>query len=193
LSTGWGDCARAAMPIKKYFLWVGGILLSLMLALDAYLPKAEPHEEHEIDRTNLRIMAPDIGIAPDTREVAVSSSPVQDSAVRPSTRNKISATTSAAQALARREPGSAKTAQHSGSARPQSAKPLKESPAAQPAWSTQWSYDWSANWDLRGSIAEAPRSRSRRQVAKQPPSRSYTGGWNFNLAGPGAHRSCWGC
>ena len=45
------------MPILQYLFGVGGALLCLMFVLDAYVPKAAPREQHEIDRSTIRITA----------------------------------------------------------------------------------------------------------------------------------------
>ena len=194
---GRGDCVRSAMPIKKYLLWVGGVLLCMMFALDAYLPKAEPRKDYDFDRTGLRINAPDTGIAPDTGAVAISGGPALDEAAEPKGEKK-----APAQAFAKLEPGAAKKSQRKKVARLQSAKPAQ---AAQNPWSSQWSSDWSSNWNAnstsnwtsnwtwRGPIAEAPRSNARRQASKQATGNPSGGNWNFNFAGAGRNASCWGC
>src|SRR5262245_41261539 len=92
------------MPVKQYFLWVGGVLLCLMLALNAYLPRAEPREEFEYIRTSLRISAPDLGIAPDTGAIAISEPPNADEASKPPAGSKIVASAPWARALANIEP-----------------------------------------------------------------------------------------
>lgn len=196
-----GDCVRSAMPIRKYFLWVGGALLCLMFALDAYLPKAEPRRDYDFDRTGLKISAPDTGIAPDTGAVAISSNPAQDEALEPKGEKK-----APAHAFAKLEAGAAKKPQHKKVARLPPAKPAT---AAQNPWSSQWSSDWSSNatsnwssnwnansasnWTWRGPIAEAPRSNGRRQASKQATGYPSGGNWNFNFAGAGRNASCWGC
>src|SRR5438874_2633833 len=43
------------MPILQYLFGVGGALLCLMFVLDAYVPKAAPREQHDIDRSTIRI------------------------------------------------------------------------------------------------------------------------------------------
>jgi hypothetical protein len=45
------------MPIFQYFFGVGGVLLCLMFALDAYVPKAPAREQHEFDKSTIRITA----------------------------------------------------------------------------------------------------------------------------------------
>jgi hypothetical protein len=184
------------MPIKKYFLWVGGVLLSIMLALDAYLPNPPPRKDYDFDRTGLKISAPDTGIAPDTGAVALGMA--QDTASETPDATKVAPST-APQSLGRLEPDPPKRPQHKRSARLQTAKPIN--PVTQPAWSSQWtynwssqrSYNWSANPGLRGSIANAPRSSPKRQVSKPPADYSRSRNWKFNFAGAGQNDSCWGC
>jgi hypothetical protein len=44
------------VPIFRYFLFVGGVLLALLFALDGYLPRVEPVvENRDVDRTIIRI------------------------------------------------------------------------------------------------------------------------------------------
>ncbi len=45
------------MPLVQYFLGVGGALLFLMFVLDAYVSKAPPREQHELDKSTIRITA----------------------------------------------------------------------------------------------------------------------------------------
>ena len=185
------------MPIKRYLLWVGGVLLCLLFALDAYLPKAESRKDFDFDRTGLKISAPDTGIAPDTGAVAISGNPVQDEAAAPKGEKKVPA-----RAFAKLESGATKKPQHKKVARLPSAKPAQ---AAQNPWSSQGSSDWSSNWNAnpgsnwssnwtwRGPIAESPRSNSKRQPSKQATGHPSGGSWNFSFAGPGRSASCWGC
>ncbi len=188
-----GDCVQTAMPIKTYFLWVGGVLLCLMLALDAYLPKAEPHKDYDFDRTGLRIRAPDTGIAPDTGAVAISSPATRDEAGDPQAEATGAVPAAATQSFARLEPGPSKKPQYKRSARLQSGKPGRRPPAAQPPWSSQWSYNSTPNWSWRGPIADAPRSNAKRQIPKQRAGYARSGDWNFNFAGVGRNDRCWGC
>ncbi len=187
------------MPIKNYFLWVGGVLICLMFALDAYLPKAEPHKDYDFDRTGLKITAPDTGIAPDTGAVAIGGA--QDEASDPQNETKV-APAAATQASARLEPGPPKRPQHKRSARLQSAKPTNGPAAEPPVWSSQWSYNpssqWSYNWSattpgLRGSIADASRSGVKRQASKESTGYPRNGNRTINFAGAGRNDSCWGC
>jgi len=46
------------MPLLRYFVGVGSALLCLMFLFDAYLPKAPPREQHDIDHSTIRIAAP---------------------------------------------------------------------------------------------------------------------------------------
>ena len=52
---------RANMPLLQYFFGVGGALLCLMFALNAYVPKDPPREQHELDKSTIRITAPRTG------------------------------------------------------------------------------------------------------------------------------------
>jgi hypothetical protein len=186
------------MPIKNYFLWVGGVLLCLMFALDAYLPRAEPHKDYDFDRTGLKITAPDTGIAPDTGAVAIGGA--QDEASDSQNETKV-APAAAAQAFARLDPGPPKRPQRKRSARLQSAKPANGRAVEPPVWSSQWSYNlssqWSYNWSaspgLRGSITDASRSSLKRQVSKERAGYPRNGNRNINFAGAGRNDSCWGC
>jgi hypothetical protein len=182
------------MPIKKYFLWAGGVLLSIMLALDTYLPKPPPGKDYDFDRAGLKISAPDTGIAPDTGAVALAVT--QDEASEPPDATKVASST---EPRSLGQPDPPKRLQHKGSAHLQSTKPAD--PVAQPGRSSPWSYNrssqpsysWYANSGLRGSVTDAPRSGAKRQVSKRPPNSSRSRNWNFNFAGAGRSDSCWGC
>lgn len=43
------------MPFFRYLFGVGGVLLCLMFLLDAYVPKAPPREQHDLDKSTIRI------------------------------------------------------------------------------------------------------------------------------------------
>jgi hypothetical protein len=43
------------MPILRYLFGAGGALLCLMFVLNAYVPKAPPREQHDLDRSTIRI------------------------------------------------------------------------------------------------------------------------------------------
>ena len=179
-------------PIRNYFFGVGGILLCLLFALDAYLPKAEPHRDFDIDRTGLKISAPDTGIAPDTGAVAISGGgPTQDEAEK----TKADARTAPARALAKAEVTAPKKPQRTRVAHLQPAK--RALPPAQVPWSSQWSSNWSSNatsnWSWRGPITDARRPNGSRQASKQPGGYPNKGGWDFNFARVGRNDSCWGC
>lgn len=46
-----------AMPVFRYFVFVGGALLALLLAVDAYLPKpAVRQAQFDIDKSTIRIV-----------------------------------------------------------------------------------------------------------------------------------------
>src|SRR5436309_1743309 len=45
------------MPILQYLFGVGGALLCLMFLLDAYVPKAPPREQRELDKSIIRVTA----------------------------------------------------------------------------------------------------------------------------------------
>ena len=49
------------MPILQYLFGVGGALLCLMFALDAYVPAAPPREQHEIDKSAIHVTAAPTG------------------------------------------------------------------------------------------------------------------------------------
>jgi hypothetical protein len=49
------------MPLLQYFFGVGGALLCLMFALNAYVPKDPPRDQHELDKSTIRISAPRTG------------------------------------------------------------------------------------------------------------------------------------
>jgi len=49
------------MPLLQYFFGIGGALLCLMFVLDAYVPKAPPREQHELDKSTIRISTPRTG------------------------------------------------------------------------------------------------------------------------------------
>ncbi len=49
------------MPLLQYFFGAGGALLCLMLVLNAYVPKAPPREQHDLDKSTIRITAPRTG------------------------------------------------------------------------------------------------------------------------------------
>ncbi len=49
------------MPLLQYFLGVGGALLCLMFVLNAYVPKDPPREQHDLDKSTIRITAPRTG------------------------------------------------------------------------------------------------------------------------------------
>ena len=199
-SKGRGDCVSTVMPIKKYLLWVGGVLLCLMFALDAYLPKAAPRRDYDFDRTGLKIAAPDSGIAPDTGAVAVTADPILIEPSDRSSETNVEAQT-AGQAFGKLESGAPKRPPRKRRARLQSAKPAERATTAQNPWSSQWSSDWSSNWtsswspnwSWRGPITDEPRQRGRRQAAKQPAGNQWNGNGNFNFAGAGRTNNCWGC
>ena len=60
-----------SIPWARYLFVAGGILVGLLFAADAYLPKAESKPYHDIDRTVLRVHAPvqqaTLGAAPTAR------------------------------------------------------------------------------------------------------------------------------
>jgi hypothetical protein len=142
------------MPLVQYFLGVGGALLCLMFALDAYVPKAPPREQRELDKSTIRITArPSDGFVIDRFPPVpgnVAAGPAD--AVR--------------QALAMMPEGDAKQAnvaaapEHSRTAttprkrrvvqRPQTRLANGEvpSPARSQSWSgNNWSQGWSSNWN----------------------------------------------
>ncbi len=178
------------MPIKKYFAWVGGILLCMMLLLDAYLPKAPPRNDYDFDRTGLRITAIDTGIAPDTGAIAISSQTEDAAGVPAEAGRKVAASAAATQAFAKIEPTEIEPApprkpQHKRIARYQKpARPAKSPSTSKWSYnrSSQWSYDWSADADWRGPAAKALLSNTRRQSSKQAGSYAQRGDWNFNFA-----------
>jgi hypothetical protein len=43
------------MPVVRYFLWVGGVLLALLLIADLYLPKSPDAETASVDPPAIRI------------------------------------------------------------------------------------------------------------------------------------------
>jgi len=45
------------MPLLRYLVGVGGVLLGLMLVLNAYLPEVQPRSQHDIDKTAIRVMS----------------------------------------------------------------------------------------------------------------------------------------
>jgi len=49
------------MPIFQYVFGVGGVLLCLMFVLDVYVPKAAPREQHDLDKSTIRVTAPPTG------------------------------------------------------------------------------------------------------------------------------------
>jgi len=49
------------MPILQYLFGVGGALLCLMFALNAYVPAAPPREQREIDKSIIHVHAPPTG------------------------------------------------------------------------------------------------------------------------------------
>jgi hypothetical protein len=49
------------MPILQYLFGVGGALLCLMFALNAYVPAAPPREQHEIDKSIIHVTAAPTG------------------------------------------------------------------------------------------------------------------------------------
>ena len=49
------------MPLLQYFFGVGGALLCLLFVFDAYVPKEPPREQHELDKSTIRISAPRTG------------------------------------------------------------------------------------------------------------------------------------
>ncbi len=189
------------MPIKKYLMWVGGVLLCLMFALDAYLPKTAPHRDYDFDRTALKITAPDSGIAPDTGAVAITAEATVNEPADPPKETQVTAQSAARQAFGKLEAATPKKPQRKRSVRLQPAKPVKSATAAQNPWFSQGSADWSSNWNSnwtsswnwRGSINDEPRQNGRRQTSKQLRTNQHPGDWNFNLAGAGRNTSCWGC
>jgi hypothetical protein len=49
------------MPILKYLFGVGGTLLCLMFVFNAYLPKAAPREQHDLDKSTIHVTAAPTG------------------------------------------------------------------------------------------------------------------------------------
>lgn len=45
------------MPILQYLFGVGGALLCLMFVLDAYVPKAPPREQRDVDKSTIHVAA----------------------------------------------------------------------------------------------------------------------------------------
>jgi hypothetical protein len=187
------------MPIRKYLLWVGGVLLCLMFALDAYLPKAVPRRDYDFDRTGLKIAAPDNGIAPDTGAVAVTADLVANEAGDPPGRKEITAKTATRRAFGKLEPSAPKKPQRRRTAHLQPARPTAGAAAMQNPWFSQgasdWSSNWTSNWSWRGGTTDEPRRRGRHQAAKQPAGNQWggNGNWNFNFAGAARNNNCLGC
>ena len=49
------------MPILQYLFGVGGALLCLMFAFNAYVPAAPPREQRELDKSIIHVSAPPTG------------------------------------------------------------------------------------------------------------------------------------
>ena len=182
------------MPIKQYLVWVGGILLCLIFAFDALLPKAMPRPDYDFDRGALKIGAPDTGIAPDTGAVAVSDGSVQDHASEPPDGPKDAVHSTVGQAFAKLKPEAPR--KHPGKrAVKQQSVAAGDRPVAQDPWSWQWHSDWSSNWGLRGTVAEVPPSNARPRALTgraEPRNRGGPKG-NFTLGAVGRNPNCWFC
>jgi len=139
-----GENARTAMPLKHYFVWAGGMLLCLMFVFEAYLPKVQPRNEADIDRTRLRIIASDRGIAPDTGTLAIDDAGgvASDLRVEPK-----AGSTTVAEVFARLEGGTSARSRH-----PRKSSSSNRSTRTRPAAPS--SNRSSASLGLRGSIAE---------------------------------------
>jgi hypothetical protein len=189
------------MPIKKYLLWVGAVLLCGMLLLDAFVPKAPPRVDYDFDRAGLKIKAPDSGIAPDTGAIAITANSVTNEPSDPPTELKITDQTAARQAFGKLESGAPKKPPHKRAARPQPARSAESAATAQNPWSSPWSSEWSSNrtsdWasngSWRGATSDEPRQHGRRQAPTPPAGNQWNRNWNFNFAGGGRSNNCWGC
>ena len=157
------------MQVFQYLLWVGGVLICLMFALDVYIPAAPPREQHDIDRTTIRITAaPDRGIAPDTGDMAVVEPLKSDE------RDVSGAKPSPVTQAARLEPGQTLHKRKTRRASPKLVEKPDTHMAAQSNWSwspwpqSNWSSSRSFNWSYDQSSRKPPAKASRSGAMRQP-------------------------
>src|SRR5437762_6512322 len=148
------------MPVFQYFLWVGGILLCLMFAFDAYLPRLPAREAHEIDRTPIRIASrgPEFAtlLAPDESEPrpveAKPAVPVRQAFAKFEPERKARPRHKRPVEDAAREGANARVAEQTGAASSWSNNSWSGNSWSNNNWSNNnwsnnnWSRNWSSTW-----------------------------------------------